>query len=55
MLEVHVRGGRVAAMPARCGCGLRGCHMLVLALLGRAWDWPLAMKHAAGWQGDEHA
>ena len=18
-------------------------------------DWPLAMKHAAGWQGDEHA
>ena len=24
----------------------------VLALLGRARDWPLAMKHAAGWPGD---
>ena len=35
------------------GCDFRAD--VVLALLGRARDWPLAMKHAAGWQGDEHA
>ena len=28
LLEVHVRGGRVSAVPACCGCGLRGCYML---------------------------
>ena len=24
-------------------------------LLGTARDWPLAMKHVTGWQGDKHA